>query len=438
MIEGTTVLLDKMSGFDFEELVADILSKLGYGHVEKILYTQDGGRDILIHSSSGLIVIECKHQPKSSIGRPVVQKLHSAVVTSKATKGILVTTGRFTKEALEYASKLAGSTTPIDMVDRPILIDMASRANVILVSGKQKLSVWSYALPSKEETINAISSRVASFSFSHPRRPSELLNNLSRIVSYRPVYSITYSINSVFETSIGIIHRENTSKARILLDGNTGQSYADNVSAFLETEQQYAFNQPHEDFKGNLPTFKIDGSTMQRSAKKLIIEKHSRNVSYYGRNNRRYVKKCVPSERDIYISDIRQLYLPLTRLDFKLGSTSYYSEGAQAQSGRLLSLADNLTACRICNKRITEGAIICDTCGKVTHSGGFLIRSIHGFRCKRCGRTTCREHGFWKRRYLIFKEMLCPSCFEASGHESTTFRRFDPFNALSLWEKLFG
>jgi len=169
MMENAAVFLDQMSGFDFEELVADILSRLGYGHVEKILFTQDGGRDILIHSPKGLIVVECKHQPKTSIGRPIVQKLHSAVITSKAVKGMLVTTGRFTKEALEYASNLAVSGTPIDMIDRSILVDMASRANVTLVSDRQKLSVWTYSLPSKDETAYAISCHVASLSSSHPR-----------------------------------------------------------------------------------------------------------------------------------------------------------------------------------------------------------------------------------------------------------------------------
>lgn len=99
MSAEASVFLDKMSGFEFEDLIADILTRLELGKVEKVLYTQDGGRDILVRSPNGLIVVECKHHPKGSIGRPVVQKLHSAVITSKALKGILVTTGHFTKEA---------------------------------------------------------------------------------------------------------------------------------------------------------------------------------------------------------------------------------------------------------------------------------------------------------------------------------------------------
>ncbi len=438
MIENAAVLLDKLSGFDFEELVADILSRLGYGHVEKILFTQDGGRDILIHSPNGLIVVECKHQPKTSIGRPIVQKLHSAVITSNAVKGMLVTTGHFTKEALEYAKNLSNTHTQIDMIDRPILIDMASRANVTLVSGRQKLSVWTYNLPSKQETSKAISSQIASVSFSHPRHPSELISNLSRVVSYRPVYCITYNVNSVFETSVGIIHRENISQARIFIDGNTSQLYTDKISEFLESEQQNEY-QPHEDFGGNLPTFKVDNTTMQRNAKNFIIHKHTKNVSYFGRNNQRYTKQCVPGEREVYISDVRQLYLPLTRIDFKLGLTSYYTEGSQAPSGSLLSLSDNLRQCSLCKNTIDAGAIICDTCGKTTHSGGFLISSIHGFKCKKCGRTTCREHGNWRRKYLILKELLCPACYEDLRDDKIKYKSFVSLDSeKSIWKSFLS
>ena len=78
MLENAAVLLDKMSGFDFEELVADILKRLGYGHIEKILFTQDGGRDILIHSPEGF--------NRGRMQAPA-KKQHWASSSSKATLG---------------------------------------------------------------------------------------------------------------------------------------------------------------------------------------------------------------------------------------------------------------------------------------------------------------------------------------------------------------
>jgi len=160
-----------MSGYDFEEFVAYMLSKLGYGQVEKVLYTQDEGRDILIRSTEGLIVVECKHQPRSRIGRPIVQKLHSAVISSQATKGMLITTGHFTSEAIESAKGITKSGTLIEMVDRHILTDMASRAKIKLVSKGESLSVWTYSLPSEEKIHDALGSYVGSIAVSYPRPP---------------------------------------------------------------------------------------------------------------------------------------------------------------------------------------------------------------------------------------------------------------------------
>ena len=390
----------------------------------------------MVRSPGGLIVVECKHHPKGSIGRPVVQKLHSAVITSKASKGMLVTTGHFTKEALEYARKLAASGTPIDMVDRPILIDMASRANITLISGKQGLGVWTYSIPSHSETEQAVASYVASFSPNFPRNPISMSNSAHRIISYTPVYLILYDVHCVFETSVGIVHRENVSKGRIVLDGSDGYLYNNDAVQFLESEPQTKFNHPHEDYVGNLPTFRLDATSLHRIAKETILKSHTRMVSYYGRNNQRYTKTCTPGERDIYICDIRQLYLPTFRLDLKLGQVPYFIEGTQAPSGRLLSISDNLRLCQLCNRRIDEGAILCDICGRVTHSEGIFISSIHGFRCKKCGRTTCRLDGYWRRRYLFMKEMVCPSCFEELKKTSILFKRFSPLPKPGLLNTL--
>jgi restriction system protein len=433
MQEEASVLLDKMSGFDFEELVADILSRLNAGHIEKILYTQDEGRDIIIHSPSGLIIVECKHHPKGSIGRPVVQKLHSAVITSKAEKGMLVTTGHFTQEALDYAKKLKNDGTIIEMIDYPILIDMATRANVRIVSGKKALSVWTYEIPSDCITDKSICEYVSTLSSSYPRQPSMLLNSRHRAIDYRPIYLVTYDVHSVFQTSVGVVHNEDASKARIALDGDDGSQYDDKIIDFLQDEEQTKFIQPHKDYAGELPTFKMTATELHKTAKRTILEMHTTSVRYSGRNNHSYKKVCVPNDRDIYISDIRQLYMPLANFKFKLNSTTYSIEGVQAPSGSLLPLSDDLKQCRLCKREIENNAVICDVCGQTTHSGGFLIRTIHGFKCKKCGRTTCRNDGHWRRKYLIFKETLCPECTEKAKETGLKMKTFDPLNLDSFW-----
>ena len=61
-----------------------------------------------------VVVVECKHT--GSVGRPVVQKLHSAIATydyDGPKRGMVVTTGCFTGPAEEYADRSTRTTTRI-------------------------------------------------------------------------------------------------------------------------------------------------------------------------------------------------------------------------------------------------------------------------------------------------------------------------------------
>jgi HJR/Mrr/RecB family endonuclease len=78
------VSLDEMDWFEFEQFVAHLFEQLGIGKAEEIRKGRDAGKDIILSSPQGLIIVECKHHPKGSVGRPVVQKLHSAAITSSA------------------------------------------------------------------------------------------------------------------------------------------------------------------------------------------------------------------------------------------------------------------------------------------------------------------------------------------------------------------
>jgi restriction system protein len=407
-----TVLLDELSGFDFEKVIGRILERLQIGKVQQVLFTQDEGRDILVQSPQGLIVVECKHQPNTSIGRPIVQKLHSAVISSKATKGILVTTGRFTEEAIEHSRKLQAQGTAIDMVDRRVLADMAARARIRLISRGEALGVWTYSIPSESDSKAMLGSFLHSQVDSYPRSPIELLGDWNRSIAYRPIYAVKYEIDATFSTSVGVVHRERSANQVVMFDGNTGQLTRDDVVKFFIRESQTRFAGTHTDFKGELPTFKVDSMSLQRVAKTTIAKLHTRTVPYMGKNNVTYRKVCEPSEQSISIDDIRQLYLPTASIGFKLGNQQYQVGGVQGLSGRFLPVLHDVLKCRTCYQPIHGRGLLCDTCGRVTHSGGLRLKTIHGFRCGNCGRTTCRSDGNRRSRYLVWRQLLCPQCNE--------------------------
>jgi DNA polymerase III epsilon subunit len=93
----------------FEELVAAIFRNNGFD-VELTPQSRDGGVDIIAvqHSTfTGDLIhfIECKrYQPSRKVGIGVVQRLLGTVAQRHATKGIVVTTSSFSRDAIQAAN----------------------------------------------------------------------------------------------------------------------------------------------------------------------------------------------------------------------------------------------------------------------------------------------------------------------------------------------
>ena len=100
----------KLSPTTFEQMVIDLLSKMGYGAFENAgkttSITGDEGIDgIIMEDKLGfnLIYIQAKKWSlDSTVGRPDVQNFVGAI-SCKGGKGLFVTTAKFSKQASEYA-----------------------------------------------------------------------------------------------------------------------------------------------------------------------------------------------------------------------------------------------------------------------------------------------------------------------------------------------
>jgi len=110
-------VLDDLSGFEFEDVMEDVFRNLGFENVRQAERTADEGRDVImeevVDGTRRAIIVECKHT--GTVGRPVVQKLHSAIATfdfDGPKRGMVVTTGRFTNPAQEYANRLQQNDDP--------------------------------------------------------------------------------------------------------------------------------------------------------------------------------------------------------------------------------------------------------------------------------------------------------------------------------------
>jgi restriction system protein len=124
----------------FEQLVVELLVKMGYGGSrrdagERIGQTGDGGIDGIIKEDRlGLdtIFIQAKRW-QGVVGRPEIQKFVGALQGQRAKKGVFITTSTYTAEAIEYASRIDTKVVLIDgsklaglMIDFDVGVAVAS------------------------------------------------------------------------------------------------------------------------------------------------------------------------------------------------------------------------------------------------------------------------------------------------------------------------
>jgi restriction system protein len=120
----TTELRSKLASIDpfrFEQVVLDLLVKMGYGGSKKeaaqvTQRTADEGIDGLINEDRlGLEVIYIQAKRwKHKVGRPEIQNFVGAIAGKKAGKGIFITTSDFYDNAREYAASLHQKLVLID------------------------------------------------------------------------------------------------------------------------------------------------------------------------------------------------------------------------------------------------------------------------------------------------------------------------------------
>lgn len=106
--------IDTLSGIEFEHVCKRLLEKMGFS-VETTKSSGDGGIDLIGYNTqpliSGKYIIQCKRYA-GSVGEPIIRDLYGVVTSERANKGILMTTGHFTKSAVKFSEG-----KPIELID---------------------------------------------------------------------------------------------------------------------------------------------------------------------------------------------------------------------------------------------------------------------------------------------------------------------------------
>nr|VFK77760.1 MAG: restriction system protein [Candidatus Kentron sp. SD] len=123
--ELADVLLDRLkktSPSFFERVVVELLVRMGYGGSridagKAVGKSGDGGIDGIIKEDKlglDVVYIQAKRWDNTPVGRPDVMQFAGALQGQRASKGIFMTTSRFTEDARSYVSQIGSKIVLID------------------------------------------------------------------------------------------------------------------------------------------------------------------------------------------------------------------------------------------------------------------------------------------------------------------------------------
>lgn len=118
--------LDGMSWQKFEILVGEGFRRQGYQVSEAGGGGPDGGVDLTLAKGGETFLVQCKQWRALKVGVGVVRELYGVMAARGATGGYVVTSGRFTEEAIKFASG-----RNVGLIDGPALHTMLKQASSV-------------------------------------------------------------------------------------------------------------------------------------------------------------------------------------------------------------------------------------------------------------------------------------------------------------------
>lgn len=402
------VWLGGTTGREFESVCDRIFRRCGFKTKPHKGHGADGGIDLLIWNNSGTkIVVECKHHAKP-IGRPTVQKLHSAFTTEKgATGAVLVSTGSFTSNAINYPLTFL-AMDPLNSLNHMqrntiALVNIAGLRSLANITG---MTLYDGLQPDAKDTPLAPVRSLFAALKSYPDDAVNLLQCSPYSIQIATYWRVDVQINQKF-----------TSRAkRIIYPMKKNETYFFDSRGELKGKLKHIkdlllcapslITQPKKEKLTKL--IKKGGNAIPKNvddfaaAKPKIIstikKDNTEKVSYKGENGKPYTMICIPDEKHMRITP-KPIGIKSTKIEIKiLRKTHPWTS----------PWWDRKIKCTICGEpqKLLNKLLICNNCGAIAHERGC------GGYCEKCKKTLCHACAILQNNLLSHKT-YCPTCFES-------------------------
>jgi restriction system protein len=102
--QASLVSIRNLHWNEFEKLVAEAFSRIGYSVAEARDSSREAGIHLIASAANEKIFVQCKHWRAAMVGVAAVADLVSVIAAEGASGGAVVTSGTFTDDAVAYAA----------------------------------------------------------------------------------------------------------------------------------------------------------------------------------------------------------------------------------------------------------------------------------------------------------------------------------------------
>ncbi|MCL2031946.1 MAG: restriction endonuclease [Methanomassiliicoccaceae archaeon] len=390
------IYLCDFDGEAFEVLCQKLLQKHYRADVEHVPLVGDGGKDLIVRfTQTDVMYIECKHHHKP-IGRPAVQKLHSAMMTDGVKKGMIIATGGFTDDAKKHIRENRLNIETMDFFDLKS-IGSEHGYRILLNPTSDYITICTLAPYDVIDIENIIKSNMGIRQSGKTKvdLDFEMLKNERED---RYAYRLHVSAHEDFKMTNGRLLKKLDKEMDILLDQN-GLKTMPEISRIIKKLSD------RDKVEGPMP-IDMNIKQIESDVKEIMIRQFTEDISYVGNNGSCYNKTCSPKPKSVIVSFEYLLKYSVAHIAF----------GAFGLKSEISFIENKNDAPIILSKNIrTDGLCLCDDCRT-------LVKQIH--TCSSCGRFTCKKCTLQYKKGLFSRwNDVCNDCSKKYSGQKVKLRK---------------
>jgi hypothetical protein len=139
--------LRTMSPKEFEDMVVELYKALGH-NAKRTGATGDHGVDVVVQTNTGEKWVVQAKRWRGSVGEPIVRDFYGVVQHEKADKGAIITTGKFTMQARDWAKG-----KPITLVEGEEFLNLIHRARGVGKASPQPVTQFAKTAPAESSPL---------------------------------------------------------------------------------------------------------------------------------------------------------------------------------------------------------------------------------------------------------------------------------------------